>query len=80
MTKKCDMLLTNALVLTMDEDYHLYEPGAVAIAGDNIAAVGPKHQRVIQLQVLNSKAVSKNVIRNPAGHLGVTGLPRNFHG
>lgn len=40
MTKACDLLLTNAIVLTMDEAYHQYEPGAVAIQGDTIVAVG----------------------------------------
>lgn len=36
-----DWLLTNAIVLTMDEEFHQYEPGAVAIQGDSIVAVGP---------------------------------------
>ncbi len=44
MTKSCDFLLTNALVLTMDEDYHQYEPGAVAVSGDTITAVGPEDE------------------------------------
>ena len=44
MTKECDILFTNALVLTMDEDYHQYEPGAVAVSGDSIAAVGPEEE------------------------------------
>jgi 5-methylthioadenosine/S-adenosylhomocysteine deaminase len=38
----CDLLLTNALVLTMDEQFTLHAPGAVAISGDAIAAVGPE--------------------------------------
>jgi 5-methylthioadenosine/S-adenosylhomocysteine deaminase len=37
-----DCLLTNALVLTMDEQFNQYEPGAVAVSGDSIAAVGPE--------------------------------------
>ncbi len=36
-----DLLLTNAIVLTMDEDFSLFEPGAVAVSGDSIVAVGP---------------------------------------
>ena len=44
MTKSCDFLLTNALVLTMDEDYHQYEPGAVAVTEDSITAVGPEDE------------------------------------
>jgi len=37
-----DLLLTNAIVLTMDEKLSQYEPGAVAIRGDEIVAVGPE--------------------------------------
>ncbi len=40
MNQIADLLLTNAIVLTMDEDMNLYEPGAVAIQGDSILAVG----------------------------------------
>lgn len=36
---KADLLLTNAFVLTMDEDYAIFSPGAVAIANDTILAV-----------------------------------------
>jgi 5-methylthioadenosine/S-adenosylhomocysteine deaminase len=39
-TKKIDLLLTNAIVLTMDESLNQYEPGAVAIQGKDILAVG----------------------------------------
>ncbi|MGD0752330.1 MAG: amidohydrolase [Anaerolineales bacterium] len=42
MTKPADLLLVNALVMTMDEEMHQYEPGAVAISGDGILAVGPE--------------------------------------
>jgi 5-methylthioadenosine/S-adenosylhomocysteine deaminase len=39
----CDLLLTNAVVLTMDPQFTVYRGGrgAVAVAGDSIAAVGP---------------------------------------
>lgn len=40
MTQPCDLLLTNAIVLTMDSDFNRYAPGAVAISGDRIVAVG----------------------------------------
>ena len=40
MTISADLLLINAIVLTMDEEMHLYEPGAVAVSGDSILAVG----------------------------------------
>jgi 5-methylthioadenosine/S-adenosylhomocysteine deaminase len=37
----CDLLLTNATVLTMDEQFSLHASGGVAITGDSIVAVGP---------------------------------------
>ena len=40
MTKSADILLTNAIVLTMDEEFNQYEPGAVAVLGKEILAVG----------------------------------------
>jgi len=36
----CDVLLTNAHVLTMDDRFSAYEPGSVAIGGHAILAVG----------------------------------------
>jgi 5-methylthioadenosine/S-adenosylhomocysteine deaminase len=42
MPKSADILLTNAIVLTMDEELNLYEPGAVAVKGNSILAVGPE--------------------------------------
>lgn len=42
MPKKADILLTNAIVLTMDEEFNQYEPGAVAVKGNSILAVGPE--------------------------------------
>jgi 5-methylthioadenosine/S-adenosylhomocysteine deaminase len=42
MTQKVDKLFTNAVVLTMDGKLNQYDPGAVAIQGDSILAVGPE--------------------------------------
>jgi len=36
----CDLLLTGGSVVTVDDDRRVLEPGAVAIAGDRIEAVG----------------------------------------
>lgn len=36
-----DLILTNATVVTMDSEFSAFAPGAVAIRGDSIAAVGP---------------------------------------
>jgi 5-methylthioadenosine/S-adenosylhomocysteine deaminase len=44
MTEKADFLLTNAIVLTMDEELNQYDPGAVAISGDSILAAGPEDE------------------------------------
>ncbi len=39
-----DFLFTNAIVLTMDADFHQYDPGALAVLGDHIVAVGPEEK------------------------------------
>ena len=41
MTSSVDFVLTNALVLTMDQDFTQFGSGAIAIKGDSIVAVGP---------------------------------------
>jgi 5-methylthioadenosine/S-adenosylhomocysteine deaminase len=41
MVAACDLLLTNATVLTMDEQFTVHAGSAVAIDGDSIVAVGP---------------------------------------
>ena len=38
--KKVDKLFKNATVLTIDENFNQYFPGAVAVSGDSIVAVG----------------------------------------
>ena len=38
--RPCDILLTNAHVLTLDDEFTVHVAGAVAIAGEKIAAVG----------------------------------------
>jgi 5-methylthioadenosine/S-adenosylhomocysteine deaminase len=47
---KVDYLLTNAIVLTMDEGYRQYENGAVAVQGDHILAVGPEKEILEQFE------------------------------
>jgi 5-methylthioadenosine/S-adenosylhomocysteine deaminase len=42
MNTVADILIKNAIVLTMDESFHIYEPGAIAIQGHTILAVGPE--------------------------------------
>lgn len=38
--KQADWVLKNATVLTMDEDYNIFDPGAVVITKDEIVAIG----------------------------------------
>jgi 5-methylthioadenosine/S-adenosylhomocysteine deaminase len=40
MTHSADIILKNAILLTMDANLSLYEPGAIAIQSDHILAVG----------------------------------------
>lgn len=41
MPQTADLLITNGILLTMDEQYTQYEHGAVAVRGDSILAAGP---------------------------------------
>ncbi|HUF39588.1 MAG TPA: amidohydrolase [Anaerolineales bacterium] len=44
MKNETDIILTNAVVLTMDLELRMFEPGAVAIRGEQIVAVGPQRE------------------------------------
>jgi 5-methylthioadenosine/S-adenosylhomocysteine deaminase len=50
MNHNIDLLLTNAIVLTMNEDFTQYEPGALAISGDSIVAVGSDKELLSDFQ------------------------------
>lgn len=39
-SERVDLLVTGGAVVTMDGSHHVYDPGAVAIRGDHIVAVG----------------------------------------
>src|SRR5688572_8329125 len=39
---RCDLLLTNATIVTMDEQFTVHSDGGVAITGDSIVSVGPE--------------------------------------
>ena len=51
MTQQVDILLLNALILTMDENSNSIFSGAVAVKGDSIVAVG------------NEDEIKKNILR-----------------
>ena len=40
MSPRCDLLLTNATIVTMDEEYSVHRTSGVAVTGDAIVAVG----------------------------------------
>jgi 5-methylthioadenosine/S-adenosylhomocysteine deaminase len=48
---KVDLILFNAEILTMDFEYHTYLPGAIAITGTTITAVGPESKILAEFQV-----------------------------
>jgi 5-methylthioadenosine/S-adenosylhomocysteine deaminase len=41
---KVDIILKNAIVITMDSEFHQFEPGAVAITGNTIQAIGEESE------------------------------------
>jgi 5-methylthioadenosine/S-adenosylhomocysteine deaminase len=54
-SQKADILFTNAIVLTMDEEFHQFEPGAVAVTGNSISAVG--YQKDLLANITSHKIV-----------------------
>ena len=42
----CDLLVRNARVFTLDAARRIHAPGALAISGDRIVAVGPEREVV----------------------------------
>jgi len=49
----CDLVLTNALVLTMDAQFTIHRPGSVAVTGDSIVGVGPEAQSFDAVQTID---------------------------
>ncbi len=42
--RSCDLLLSGGVVVTADSEHRIFSPGAVAIVGDRIVAVGPSDE------------------------------------
>lgn len=45
-------ILKNAIVLTMNQNYQIFDPGAIAIEGEKIVAVGPQEEILSQYQAV----------------------------
>lgn len=43
-SRLCDLLIRNATVWTVDSEYRMYSPGAIAITGNRIMDVGPDQE------------------------------------
>ena len=61
MTQKVDTLFTNAFILTMDESMTQYSPGAVAVKGDSILAVGPEQDTYTERLMAAKKKARKDM-------------------
>ncbi|MEK7786937.1 MAG: amidohydrolase, partial [Chloroflexota bacterium] len=71
-----DFLLTNATIVTMNVDGDIYDPGAIAITGDSIVAVGPKDEiakdyTAAQTLDLNGKVIIPGLV-NAHTHVPMT--------
>ncbi len=71
-----DILLINATLLCMDEDFHQYHPGAIAVKGDTILAVGEEknileHFEATEIFDCNEKIVMPGLV-NAHTHVPMT--------
>jgi 5-methylthioadenosine/S-adenosylhomocysteine deaminase len=74
--KQADLIFKNATVLTMDEDYHIYNPGGVVVKADKILAVGSEkdilqHYKTDQIVDCQSKILMPGLI-NAHTHVPMT--------
>lgn len=71
-----DRILTADIVVTMDAQYHIYTPGAVALLGDSITAVGPQEDILATYAAPKVEALGNTVIMpglvNSHGHAPMT--------
>ncbi len=80
MTIEADILLTNATVLTMDGELTLFDPGAVAIKGDSLVAVGAEKDLKKSVQAAETFDCQMKILMpglvNAHTHVPMTLLPR----
>lgn len=71
-----DHLISADFVITMDAKYTLYTPGAVAVTGDSIVAVGPKEELLAAYQAQDILDAGNSVLMpglvNTHGHAPMT--------
>ena len=58
----CDLLLTGGSVITVDDERRVLEPGAVAISGERIVAVGTPEELAEYLAARTIDCTGKAVI------------------
>ena len=59
---KADLILKNAIVLTIDKDLNIYEPGAVAVKGNKIIAVGKETQVLSEYEANETVDCKGNIL------------------
>ncbi len=73
---EADLLILGGTVLTLDAKNHIYEEGAVAVAGEHIVAVGPAESVAEQVRAREVLEVSDTVIMpglvNAHSHVAMT--------
>ena len=52
--QNCDLLIRNAYVITVDARRRVFSPGAVAVRGHTLVAVGPDREVVQQMRAVRS--------------------------
>ncbi len=62
MNLESDLILNNAILLTMDANLSVFEPGAMAILGDHILAVGPEADICSQYSAMQTIDCQRKVL------------------
>ena len=56
--RRCDLVIENGSGITMDDERNVFDPGALAITGNRIVAVGPQSAVVTEFEaqkVINAR-------------------------
>ncbi len=60
--KKADLILHNAILITMDPEFHQFEPGAVAISGTSIVGVGAEENILKEFEATKLQDCGRKVL------------------